>query len=75
MQVEQTAELNSQMAEANRLKSLELADKNSEKKAALLQTMERQKMLEAGSRQMVPPTFLIGDEDPALKNLNPGGTR
>lgn len=68
MQVEQTAELNAQMAEANRLKSLELADKNAEKKATLLQALERQKMLEAGSTQMAPPTFLIGEEDPVLKS-------
>jgi len=66
MQVEQTAELNAQMAESNRLKAIELADKNAEKKATLMQAVERQKMLEAGSKLMVPPTFLMGAEDPAL---------
>ena len=68
MQVEQTAELNAQMAESNRLKALEMADKNAEKKATLMQAVERHKMLEAGSRQMAPPTFLIGTEDPALNS-------
>lgn len=72
MQVEQTAELNSQMAEANRLQALELAEKNAAKKRALHEILERQKMLEAGSKDMAPPRFRIGDEDPALKS---GGAR
>lgn len=59
MAVEQTASLNEQMAEGNRLKALELADKNGDKKRALQQQLERQRMLEAGVPEMAPPQMRV----------------
>lgn len=59
MQVEQTATLNEQVAESNRLQALELADKNAEKKRALQEVLERQRMLEAGVHDMAPPQMRI----------------
>lgn len=59
MQVQQTASLNEQMAEANRLKALELAEKNADKKRALQQVIERQRMLEAAVPSMAPPSMRI----------------
>lgn len=64
MQVQQTASLNEQMATANRLQALELANKNAEKKRALQQQLERQRMLEAGLGDMAPPQVrIIGPAD------------
>ncbi|MDP1918914.1 MAG: hypothetical protein Q8L14_21875 [Myxococcales bacterium] len=59
MAVEQTASLNEQMAEGNRLKALELADKNADKKRALQQQLERQRILEAGVPEMAPPQMRV----------------
>lgn len=59
MAVEQTATLNEQMAESNRLKALELADKNADKKRALAQQLERQRLLEAGVPEMAPPQMRV----------------
>jgi hypothetical protein len=59
MQVQQTASLNERMAEANRLQALELAEKNAEKKRALQQLIERQRMLEAALPSMAPPSMRI----------------
>jgi len=55
MQLEQTAALNEQVAESNRLKALELAAKNAERKRELQEGLGRQRLLEAGSRNMAPP--------------------
>ncbi len=55
MQLEQTAALNEQLAESNRLKALELAAKNAERKRELHEGLGRQRLLEAGSRNMTPP--------------------
>lgn len=57
MQVEQTASLNEQIAEGNRLQALELAEKNSEKKRALQEVLERQRMLKAATRDMAPQSM------------------
>lgn len=59
MQVEQTAALNEQVAESNRLQALELAQKNAEAKRRVHEVLERQKMLEAGAQDMAPPEFRL----------------
>jgi hypothetical protein len=59
MQVAQTATLNEQMAEANRLQALGLAQKNAEAKRRIQEAVERQRMLEAAARDMAPPEFRI----------------
>lgn len=59
MQVEQTATLNEQIAQSNRLQALELASKNAEKKRALQEVLERQRMLEAGVHDMAPPQIRV----------------
>lgn len=57
LQLEQTAALNEQVAESNRLQALELASKNSERKRELREVLRRQRMLEAGSENMAPPAM------------------
>lgn len=57
MQLEQTAALNEQVAESNRLKALELAAKNADRKRELQEGQGRQRLLEAGSQNMAPPSI------------------
>lgn len=59
MQVEQTATLNQQLAQSNRLKALELAETNSARKRALREIRERHEMLQAGAKAMVPPVMRL----------------
>jgi hypothetical protein len=64
LQLEQTAALNAQLAEANRLQALELAARNSDDKRALLQALERQRMLQEGVRRMAPTPWRF-EQSPA----------
>ena len=63
MQVEQAASLNEQVAEGNRLQALELAEKNAEKKRALQEILERQKMLKAATKDMAPQPMRFTSPD------------
>lgn len=63
MQVEQTASLNEQVAEGNRLQALELAEKNAQKKRSLQEILERQRMLKAATRDMAPQPMRFAAPD------------
>jgi hypothetical protein len=52
VQLEETAALNQQMAEANRLKALELAEKNGQRKRELLEAEARRKAISDGFHDM-----------------------
>lgn len=69
MQVEETASLNQQMAESTRLQALQLAEKNAEKKRSMQEVLERQRLLEAGTKSMAPPRFQL------IEGAGPGGAR
>ena len=55
MQLEQTAVLNQQMAEANRLSALELAQRNGELKRQVRESLERDATLSSAAKGMAPP--------------------
>lgn len=55
LQVQQTALLNEQLAEANRLKAVELAGRNGEAKRAEWQKQQRDAMLREATELMAPP--------------------
>lgn len=65
LQVEQTALMNQQLAESNRLKAVELAAQNADKKQAVIETFERAKMLDEGLRRMTPKPYLFEEPNAA----------
>lgn len=60
MELEQVALMNEQLAEANRLKAIEMSAKNAEAKRNLTQALDRQRMLEEGAKHMAPVPYQFG---------------